>query len=156
MRVRIMSSHAHVLPNIVLEELPVRLAHRVKELDELPHNISKMPSIIKVKHWYAQSFEVAHHPPFVAIVLISHRNSLISQNPPCQRKFARHLMRPIPMASSFQRRRRTPPYTNLFPQVMAYKVEQSSEFRWNEGIWGVSMASVQVFTTAGIMRTRAI
>ncbi|GJJ14850.1 hypothetical protein Clacol_009118 [Clathrus columnatus] len=39
------------------EELPVRLAHRVKELDELPHNISEMPSIIKVKHWYAQSFE---------------------------------------------------------------------------------------------------
>ncbi|KAF8518362.1 mitochondrial pyruvate dehydrogenase [Hysterangium stoloniferum] len=39
------------------EELPVRLAHRVKELDELPHNISKMPSIAKVKHWYSQSFE---------------------------------------------------------------------------------------------------
>ncbi|KIJ38974.1 hypothetical protein M422DRAFT_175995 [Sphaerobolus stellatus SS14] len=39
------------------EELPVRLAHRIKELDELPHNVSKMPSIIKVKHWYAQSFE---------------------------------------------------------------------------------------------------
>lgn len=40
------------------EELPVRLAHRVKELDELPHNLSGMPSIKKVKHWYAQSFEV--------------------------------------------------------------------------------------------------
>lgn len=40
------------------EELPVRLAHRVKELDELPHNLSDMASIIKVKHWYAQSFEV--------------------------------------------------------------------------------------------------
>ncbi|KAK1227201.1 [Pyruvate dehydrogenase (acetyl-transferring)] kinase isozyme 2 [Marasmius sp. AFHP31] len=39
------------------EELPVRLAHRVKELDELPHQLSKMPSIIKVKNWYAQSFE---------------------------------------------------------------------------------------------------
>ncbi|KAL0576459.1 [Pyruvate dehydrogenase (acetyl-transferring)] kinase isozyme 2 [Marasmius crinis-equi] len=39
------------------EELPVRLAHRVKELDELPHHLSKMPSIIKVKNWYAQSFE---------------------------------------------------------------------------------------------------
>ncbi|KAF8527102.1 mitochondrial branched-chain alpha-ketoacid dehydrogenase kinase-domain-containing protein [Gautieria morchelliformis] len=39
------------------EELPVRLAHRVKELDELPHNLSGMPSIKKVKHWYAQSFE---------------------------------------------------------------------------------------------------
>ncbi|KAF9255228.1 alpha-ketoacid dehydrogenase kinase [Marasmius fiardii PR-910] len=39
------------------EELPVRLAHRVKELDELPHDLSEMPSIIKVKNWYAQSFE---------------------------------------------------------------------------------------------------
>jgi pyruvate dehydrogenase kinase 2/3/4 len=40
------------------EELPVRLAHRVKELDELPHNLSTMPSIRKVKNWYAQSFQV--------------------------------------------------------------------------------------------------
>ena len=40
------------------EELPVRLAHRMKELDELPHNLSDMPSIKKVKNWYAQSFEV--------------------------------------------------------------------------------------------------
>ncbi|CAG8782156.1 17588_t:CDS:2, partial [Acaulospora morrowiae] len=39
------------------EELPIRLAHRVKELDELPHNLSSMPSIVKVKNWYAQSFE---------------------------------------------------------------------------------------------------
>ncbi|KAL0959514.1 hypothetical protein HGRIS_011224 [Hohenbuehelia grisea] len=39
------------------EELPVRLAHRCKELDELPHNLSAMPSINKVKNWYAQSFE---------------------------------------------------------------------------------------------------
>ncbi|KAH9988856.1 mitochondrial branched-chain alpha-ketoacid dehydrogenase kinase-domain-containing protein [Russula vinacea] len=41
----------------LLEELPVRLAHRAKELDELPHNLSSMPSIQKVKNWYAQSFE---------------------------------------------------------------------------------------------------
>lgn len=41
----------------LLEELPVRLAHRVKELDELPHDLSSMPSINKVKDWYAQSFE---------------------------------------------------------------------------------------------------
>ncbi|KAH0835823.1 mitochondrial branched-chain alpha-ketoacid dehydrogenase kinase-domain-containing protein [Lanmaoa asiatica] len=39
------------------EELPVRLAHRVKELDELPYNLSEMCSIRKVKNWYAQSFE---------------------------------------------------------------------------------------------------
>lgn len=30
------------------EELPIRLAHRVKELDSLPHNLSNMPSIMKV------------------------------------------------------------------------------------------------------------
>jgi pyruvate dehydrogenase kinase 2/3/4 len=42
-----------------VEELPIRLAHRVKELDELPHNLSDMPSINKVKNWYAQSFEVS-------------------------------------------------------------------------------------------------
>lgn len=40
------------------EELPIRLAHRVKELEELPHNLSDMPSIIRVKNWYAQSFQV--------------------------------------------------------------------------------------------------
>ena len=31
------------------EELPVRLARRVQELDSLPHNLSHMPSIKKVR-----------------------------------------------------------------------------------------------------------
>ena len=35
----------------------MRLAHRVKELDELPHHLSEMAPIIKVKEWYAQSFQ---------------------------------------------------------------------------------------------------
>lgn len=39
------------------EELPIRLAHRVKELAELPDQLNEMPSIGKVKEWYAQSFE---------------------------------------------------------------------------------------------------
>jgi len=39
------------------EELPIRLAHRVKDLDELPLGLHDMPSIKKVKNWYAQSFE---------------------------------------------------------------------------------------------------
>ncbi|KAI9747528.1 MAG: hypothetical protein M4579_007445 [Chaenotheca gracillima] len=39
------------------EELPIRLAHRVQELDNLPDGLSEMPSIVKVKDWYAQSFE---------------------------------------------------------------------------------------------------
>ncbi|PWN93548.1 alpha-ketoacid dehydrogenase kinase, partial [Acaromyces ingoldii] len=43
--------------NFLAEELPVRLAHRVKELDELPNGLNEMPSIVRVKNWYAQSFE---------------------------------------------------------------------------------------------------
>lgn len=40
------------------EELPIRLAHRVQELGELPDGLNEMPSIQKVRDWYAQSFEV--------------------------------------------------------------------------------------------------
>ncbi|ORY28155.1 mitochondrial branched-chain alpha-ketoacid dehydrogenase kinase-domain-containing protein [Naematelia encephala] len=39
------------------EELPIRLSHRVVELESLPDGLSEMPSINKVKEWYAQSFE---------------------------------------------------------------------------------------------------
>lgn len=49
------------------EELPVRLAHRVKELEKLPHNLSQMPSIVKVRNWYAQSFEELINFPPVAL-----------------------------------------------------------------------------------------
>ena len=42
------------------EELPIRLAHRVKELNQLPDGLNEMPSIQKVANWYAQSFEVPH------------------------------------------------------------------------------------------------
>ncbi|KAJ3921751.1 mitochondrial pyruvate dehydrogenase [Lentinula edodes] len=53
---------------VLPEELPVRLAHRAKELDELPHNLSAMPSIEKVKNWYAQSFEeLIKFPPLPAL-----------------------------------------------------------------------------------------
>lgn len=40
------------------EELPIRLAHRVEELGNLPDQLSEMPSIQRVQDWYAQSFEV--------------------------------------------------------------------------------------------------
>ncbi|KAF2404910.1 pyruvate dehydrogenase kinase, variant [Trichodelitschia bisporula] len=39
------------------EELPIRLAHRVQDLDNLPDGLNEMPSIRKVQEWYAQSFE---------------------------------------------------------------------------------------------------
>ncbi|KAF9031778.1 hypothetical protein BJ165DRAFT_1358169 [Panaeolus papilionaceus] len=35
---------------ITAEELPVRLAHWVKELNELPHNLHAMPSLKQVKN----------------------------------------------------------------------------------------------------------
>lgn len=60
----------------LLEELPVRLAHRCKELDQLPHNLGAMPSINKVKDWYAQSFEeLIAHPP---ITLPAHIRQALS------------------------------------------------------------------------------
>ena len=45
------------------EELPIRLAHRVQELSDLPDGLNEMPSIIRVQDWYAQSFEVRIHTP---------------------------------------------------------------------------------------------
>ncbi|KAK3168668.1 hypothetical protein OEA41_005116 [Lepraria neglecta] len=39
------------------EELPIRLAHRVQELGNLPDGLNDMPSIKKVRDWYSQSFE---------------------------------------------------------------------------------------------------
>lgn len=44
------------------EELPIRLAHRVQELEELPDGLNEMPSIQRVQDWYAQSFEVRTAP----------------------------------------------------------------------------------------------
>jgi pyruvate dehydrogenase kinase 2/3/4 len=50
------------------EELPIRLAHRVKELNQLPDGLNEMPSIQRVANWYMQSFEVGFFgfffPPF--------------------------------------------------------------------------------------------
>lgn len=61
----------------------MRLAHRVKELDELPHNLHAMPSINKVKNWYAQSFEVSHLLVWLAPSrpLIYYRQELITFPP---------------------------------------------------------------------------
>lgn len=39
------------------EELPIRLAHRVQELGDLPDGLNEMESIKRVQDWYAESFE---------------------------------------------------------------------------------------------------
>jgi pyruvate dehydrogenase kinase 2/3/4 len=38
------------------QELPVRLAHRIKELEKLPFGLSEMPSVQIVKNMYVESF----------------------------------------------------------------------------------------------------
>lgn len=51
------------------EELPIRLAHRVEELETLPDGLNDMPSVQKVKDWYAQSFEVRLRSAYVLLWL---------------------------------------------------------------------------------------
>ncbi|QRV91641.1 alpha-ketoacid dehydrogenase kinase [Ceratobasidium sp. AG-Ba] len=62
------------------EELPVRLAHRIRELDELPHKLRDMPSIKKVKYWYAQSFQELIE--FPAPRLDKRTRDILNQPPP--------------------------------------------------------------------------
>ncbi|GME93068.1 unnamed protein product [Ambrosiozyma monospora] len=40
-----------------VHELPIRLSHRVKELEELPYGLNDDPAIKLVRDWYAMSFE---------------------------------------------------------------------------------------------------
>ncbi|DBA04082.1 TPA: hypothetical protein N0F65_009429 [Lagenidium giganteum] len=44
-------------------ELPVRYAHRVKNLQDLPHGLSDMPSVQLVRDWYIHSVEELLHFP---------------------------------------------------------------------------------------------
>lgn len=76
---------SHILSNpgtlfrasqFLAEELPIRLAHRVQELETLPDGLNEMPSVKKVADWYAQSFEVCFYRSccrFVALGLLSER-----------------------------------------------------------------------------------
>lgn len=41
----------------IVEELPIRLAVKVKDLENAPLGLLQMPLTIKVKNWYAQSFD---------------------------------------------------------------------------------------------------
>lgn len=38
-------------------ELSVRLAHRVAELENLPYGLSAKPHVLKVRDWYVESFK---------------------------------------------------------------------------------------------------
>ena len=47
-----LNTSAHFLKR----ELPIRFAHRIVELDTLPHGLAAMPSIRRVCDWYKESF----------------------------------------------------------------------------------------------------
>ncbi|KAM3512879.1 hypothetical protein MY11210_003509 [Beauveria gryllotalpidicola] len=64
------------------EELPIRLAHRVRELEDLPDGVNDMPSVIKVKDWYAQSFEVSLPVPQIRSLNFSFLFSSVLSIPP--------------------------------------------------------------------------
>lgn len=65
------------------------MAHRVKELDELPHNLSSMPSINVVKNWYAESFEVSPYRASTAVV----------PTPRSDRNWSTSQLQPYPLSS---------------------------------------------------------
>jgi len=44
------------IASFLRRELPVRLARRVVELQGLPEGLHEMPSVVRVKNWYEQSF----------------------------------------------------------------------------------------------------
>lgn len=66
------------------EELPIRLAHRVQELEELPDGLNEMPSVKKVADWYAQSFEVGTPSkiPLVASSGVTHMRTATGNHYP--------------------------------------------------------------------------
>lgn len=48
------------------KELPVRLAHRVIELENLPYGLSEKPPVLKVRDWYVDSFRDLRDFPDIA------------------------------------------------------------------------------------------
>jgi len=45
------------------KELPIRLAHRVVELENLPYGLSSKPPVLKVRDWYVESFRDIRYFP---------------------------------------------------------------------------------------------
>jgi len=45
------------IASFLRRELPVRFAHRARELSRIPYDLGEMPAIQEVKKWYEQSFE---------------------------------------------------------------------------------------------------
>lgn len=93
------------------EELPIRLAHRVKELNELPNRLNEMPSILKVRDWYAQSFEdlITFPKPHLPPEIMAHFEKAASKGTPLPAvtpnpSLPPHMQQPLIETSGRQRR----------------------------------------------------
>ncbi|KAG8700506.1 hypothetical protein FRC08_004660 [Ceratobasidium sp. 394] len=63
------------------DELPVRLAHRIKDIDNSAHGLGKSPSFSTVRNWYLQSFEEITNLPTIKIPPSAHRIFLPAASP---------------------------------------------------------------------------
>ena len=62
------------------EELPVRLAHRVAELENLPLGLSEKPQVRRVRDWYVDSFcELRSFPPIKSQADVDAFTDLVDQ-----------------------------------------------------------------------------
>lgn len=49
------------------DELPIRLAHRIRDIDNSAHDLGKSPSFKTVRNWYLQSFEEISSVPTIKL-----------------------------------------------------------------------------------------
>ena len=62
------SNRIKLTSTYIYNEVPIRLAQRVKDLNELPYGLSKNHSVNKVREWYLQSFmDIIEHPMPIVI-----------------------------------------------------------------------------------------
>jgi pyruvate dehydrogenase kinase 2/3/4 len=62
------SNRIKLTSTYIYNEVPIRLAQRVKDLNELPYGLSKNHSVNKVREWYLQSFmDIVEHPMPIVI-----------------------------------------------------------------------------------------
>jgi pyruvate dehydrogenase kinase 2/3/4 len=62
-------------------ELPIRLAKRIVDFDKLPPELSQIPSILRVKNWYAESFEqLVNFKPLELTPVLKEKYKLLENN----------------------------------------------------------------------------
>lgn len=62
-------------------ELPVRLARRVAELENLPYGLSSKPQVVRVRDWYIASFqEIRHFRPVKTVSMVSRTQGDVRHN----------------------------------------------------------------------------